>query len=538
MKRKWIGIPRNRRRRRLGAVCSMVMVGSLLLSGCQENPESSIVVNKDMDNLIEQAGNTEQGITNVAEVAENYDSYQVSLKDDSLHVSVNVDAKVDIPEVDSLSVFRVEQQKITQELADKMIQVFMGEESLYDGSAQHTRTRKEIEADIRRVQDAMKEADDDYKNEYQYEINHFQEEYENSPEDIIWEEYRSDGKLHSIDELNQKYPSHTYYSWQKELETDELLYVITHEGTDEQKELYIMNNAARGNAIRYIRKSAKEMDRYNGFISDISAGYLFATNLEAKEHLGNKAYPYSTWRAEDGIPENLDQQIGIDTKTPIAEDVSSAPTTISLEEACTIAEDFLEKVGITDFGYYTGGKYKEVSSFQQGRLAYNTYYILQYTRTVDNAMVTMDRVSKHEEGWTGDSYVKKDWPIECMEFRINDDGIVAFNYNAPLAITETVVDRAAVKSFDSVKDTFEKMVLIKYATTDEQMDDKTIDIDRVVLGYARVSEADSYDTGLLVPVWDFKGTIKRNYVNRDEEYGSILTINAIDGSVMDRSLGY
>lgn len=536
MKRKWIGITRNRKRRRLGTVCSVVMIGTLLLSGCQENPESSIVVNKDMDNLIEQAGNTEQGITNVAEVAKDYDSYQVSLKDDSLHVSVNVDAKVDIPEVDCLSVLRVEQQKITQELADKMIQVLMGEGPLYDGSAQHTRTRKEIESDIKRAQDAMKEADDDYRNEYQFEINRYQEEYENSPEDIIWEEFQSDGKLHTIDELNQKYPSHTYYSWQKELETDELLYVVTHGDEGGQKLLYIMNNAMRGNVIRYAKKSEKELDGVD-FLG-ISTVALGETNLEAKEHLGNHAYPYSTWRAEDGIPENLDQQIGIDTKTPIAEDVSSAPTTISLEEACAIAEDFLEKVGITDFGYYTGGKYKEVSSFQRGSLTYNTYYILQYMRTVDNAMVTFDRVSKHEEGWTGDSYVKKDWPIECMEFRINDDGIVAFNYNAPLAIKETVVDQAAVKSFDSVKDTFEKMVLIKYATTDEQMDDKKIDIDRVVLGYARVSEADSYDTGLLVPVWDFKGTIKRNYVGRAEEYGSVLTINAIDGSVMDRELGY
>lgn len=38
---------------------------------------------------------------------------------------------------------------------------------------------------------------------------------------------------------------------------------------------------------------------------------------------------------------------------------------------------------------------------------------------------------------------------------------------------------------------------------EENVNTRSIKVDRVVLGYARVSEANSYDTGLLVPVWDF-----------------------------------
>lgn len=73
---------------------------------------------------------------------------------------------------------------------------------------------------------------------------------------------------------------------------------------------------------------------------------------------------------------------------------------------------------------------------------------------------------------------------------------------------------------------------------DEPMKTK-ITVDQVVLGYTRISEKDSFHTGLLVPVWDFIGTVE---VTDGKETGiekkSILTINAIDGSVINRTLGY
>jgi hypothetical protein len=82
-----------------------------------------------------------------------------------------------------------------------------------------------------------------------------------------------------------------------------------------------------------------------------------------------------------------------------------------------------------------------------------------------------------------------------------------------------------------------------------------IRIDRVVLGYARVklSGGSGY---ALVPAWDFFGSdVYRqkyndgtandtNIIYSLEQDGaasyckSYLTINAIDGSVIDRSLGY
>ena len=59
----------------------------------------------------------------------------------------------------------------------------------------------------------------------------------------------------------------------------------------------------------------------------------------------------------------------------------------------------------------------------------------------------------------------------------------------------------------------------------------------------RISEANDFQSGLLVPVWDIIGTKKYKYNTKsNDENGeneeSLMTINAIDGTVIDKQLGY
>ena len=112
-----------------------------------------------------------------------------------------------------------------------------------------------------------------------------------------------------------------------------------------------------------------------------------------------------------------------------------------------------------------------------------------------------------------------------------------------MEIVETVVEQASMKSFEEIKDIFEQMVVVTNALGSDEEDKVTIDIDREVLRYTRISERDSFDTGLLVPVWDFMG--KNLSEKPDAIFGvissedtCIMTINAIDGTVIDRELGY
>ncbi|MBR6861504.1 MAG: hypothetical protein IKM73_09300, partial [Acidaminococcaceae bacterium] len=59
------------------------------------------------------------------------------------------------------------------------------------------------------------------------------------------------------------------------------------------------------------------------------------------------------------------------------------------------------------------------------------------------------------------------------------------------------------------------------------------------LGYLRVMRPDQPDMLTLIPVWDFYGTVTFNgSFIQNWACHSWLTINAIDGTVIDRQYGY
>ena len=74
----------------------------------------------------------------------------------------------------------------------------------------------------------------------------------------------------------------------------------------------------------------------------------------------------------------------------------------------------------------------------------------------------------------------------------------------------------------------------------------TLDVQEVRLGLMRIKAENNNDVGLLVPVWDFMGRVTKTETDTGEDIffvqnengGVILTINAIDGSIIDRELGY
>lgn len=498
-----------------------------MLAGCQKNPDSSIVVNKDMDKLIDQANETGKGMENITD---DYETYQTQISDTSLMVTVNVDASVDIPQVDKMSVFRVQQAPVTQEMLDKVIEVLIGNETLYNGGiVLEPRTKADIEKEIMEWKSYLEnlnpeEEDEQLRKEYQSTISRLQEEYENAPSEIVWEGNESDGKLHKAEEMNSRYSGNSFYEWEYSLNPNgEIFYGVTDGKKEYYTSLTVQNNEDYGNYIRY-RKSKHGYE----FTSSAIAG---TDGLESGSGL--------IWEAGTEW-ENPAVDIGDGTNFV---EYADEGTTISEEDAIDLSEDFLKKTGLSDaFKYDAGGLYNECLDIRKGegadKIGYRKEWILRYSRNIGGVFVTFDNTGKHEEGWEGKDYVKRFWPIECIEFRITDEGIVGFDYAAPLTIVETVVENSNMKSFDEVKNIFEKMVTIVNAEDSiaEGSQGTEIQVDRVVLGYVRVSEADSYDTGLLVPVWDFMGEIKDSYGIHNK--GSILAINAIDGSVIDRTLGY
>lgn len=515
-------------------VSSAILCAALLasFSSCRESPESSLVVHKDLDKLIEEATTPDTDKVEIGDLVEKYDSYVTTIENESLGVTVNVDAKVDIPVTDHLSVFRVEQKKFTQELVDKVRAQLLGDTALYDGCVLMQKTKSYYERNIATLKEGivLDDANPLYSEEdkaslrerRQKEIDKYQEEYETAPDEIIVTDIPSDAQLHKVEEKYREAPDDPFYSWLYDFnEKGDVLNAVSDGKDGTYSSLYVQNCEDKSNKLRF-RKNKIYYETFGGVM-------VQSTDLTPLEDL------------EDTYPENFLSGGMVWFNVPELTLIPGESAELSLEDAVAVGDEFLKKIGIEGFEYYEGGLFSEYL-YLFGDYEYMNYYrpcyILRYYRNIDNAFLTQASGTKRNMGdpEKGD-YNKLDWPGECIEFRINDNGIVGFDYNAPLNIIETVVDNSALKSFEDIRETFEKMMPVTKASED---DTRIFKIDRVRLSYSRISEADSFDTGLIVPVWDFWGSF--DYAHKGQQYysgsGSLLSINAIDGTIIDPNLGY
>lgn len=509
-------------------------LASLLLTGCQKSPASSVVSNKDFDTMIEQAEHTADQTTEVAELAE-YDTYKTTIKDDTMHVSVNVDATVDIPSTDKLSVYRVEQQTVSQELLDKVRTTLAGDVVFYDGSALAITSKKQIESDINSYKNKIEmiqqssayseESKQIYTEEYQASIDELQEKYESAPDEVSLSDYPSDNLLHSVSSLYASDSTNSYYAWQNDLNPDgEIYYGISDAKDGNYRFLYAQNNENYGNYLHY---------RTN------KIGYPRATSVIGTSGFNGHFLDYSNAVWEYGTEPNSD--FIADNNLEIKEDTQESAD-LSEEDARKKADDFLQAIGLTDYSYYIGGLYCELPDIEEDVsdvYRYKKEYIFGYRRNINGVFACNEGEGKLTDGYQGSTYVKKMWDGEGVTVIVNDNGVVGFDLCTPLTITETVVEQATLKNFDEIRNIFEQMIVTINASTDETSGVK-IDINKVVLRYTRISEPNSFDTGLLVPVWEFVGSIEGPVGDRyySEEDTVVMSINAIDGSVINQELGY
>ncbi|MBQ9934767.1 MAG: hypothetical protein IJO70_02875 [Lachnospiraceae bacterium] len=515
----------------------------LSLSGCADNPDDSIIQNKDFDNLIEEAENTEESV-NMEEMSQdvetNYNTYETTITDDNLHVTVNVNAQVDIPATEQLSVYRVKEQMVTQEMLDKVRMTLIPDISLYDKVLLEQKTKSELENDIKNdkynieyleaelekenLDDVIRQEREQILADYKEDMANAQASYDSAPEEHIFEGYESDYLIKNASDKSAEYPGSIYGNYYLNLESDIQVYSAISDGEDGNYiELYAQNSEY-GNTIRY----RKSIYGYSQGISLVLVGI----------HSGMRD---NMWLKGSDIPENAHMSEGK------LDEYGYDTVTISEEDGKHQADKLLQDMGISDFSCVEGDIYceligKEFLWADETGEHYSPHYcrelyVFKYVRTMDNTFIDNGTDMKHSEGWEGNDYRKSSWGNEEILIYVNDDGIVGFDYNYPTEIVDTVVAKTQMKSFEDIQSIFEEMVAIKHAT---EWGYNTIHIDRVELRYYRISEADNFETGLLVPVWDFIGTKTFEGNSNDViiDNDSVLKINAIDGTVIDEELGY
>ncbi len=173
-------------------------------------------------------------------------------------------------------------------------------------------------------------------------------------------------------------------------------------------------------------------------------------------------------------------------------------------------------------------------------------YMFVFSRTIDGISYTYAL----SEG-TGQEQVSEIWPQEYAMICIDDSGIIQFDWKAPTQIGKTVNKNVTLKSFDEIMAVFKQQVNNHYVYRDDpQIVARQIHIDEITLGMMKIKMANNSGY-MFVPVWDFFGYSINTYTDDTQlildenkqktidEFGkSYLTINAMDGSVIDRGLGY
>lgn len=150
------------------------------------------------------------------------------------------------------------------------------------------------------------------------------------------------------------------------------------------------------------------------------------------------------------------------------------------------------------------------------------------------------------------------WYLENILLDVGKDGVLRFAWTAPS--TQPMVQQAQstllpFEEIASIADTMLPEVIVgpketpltkldQYNGFDTRMD---VDITKVSLSLMRIRDK-GFLQGTIVPVWDFWGTsdwydAEPNAYGYQEkgmnyEYQPMLTLNAVDGTVVDRQLGY
>ena len=168
-------------------------------------------------------------------------------------------------------------------------------------------------------------------------------------------------------------------------------------------------------------------------------------------------------------------------------------------------------------------------------------YVFNLIRTVQGFPVAstfgISQASVEEMGFG------KEWDYEYLTIAIDDAGIVNLRWNAPLVVTDTITENANLLPWAEIEATLLKMLSVKYAPL-EGITSYKIELSRARLSLQRVMERDNFTAGLLIPVWNFYGSAVASYASgaaydhAPNDGGPLLSINAIDGSIIDVKLGY
>lgn len=497
-------------------VFMILMAVVMLAAGCAKAPADDMTAQKNTEQIIslasaEAAALTQPESEEKGTLAERIGApEQLTWENRSVDgkLTVSIDAPVIVPEID-LPIIRVEAAEFTQETVDRIYEGLLGDMPMFE--VVYQRTKSEVEALLTYYRSVLEDASASTPSKVsaQEYVDLLEAELNGAPESIAPISANSTFKRIPVIE-NDKVVAH-YYGLDL-TNADRTCYFSVSNDYDNQAPIVSedvdKNGNVTGGSVLPVMKNA----------------HISYSNKRNRMHTG---YHDDTIRvARDAmLPEKV---AGILRLTPA--------------EAAAKADEILMRMGLIDtFSvadiYLVSDRYPE-----QGRLEPTAYdYRIVCTRRIDGIPCAY----LHGEHGSGSMKDGAFWSYESIEVNVSDSGVSYVVWGGPLHILETVDAAPQLLPYSTIMEIAQKILPLQYNAEVQDAFTKTVrvNIDRVTLSLQRIVDKGELGNGLLIPVWNFFGTrtIERTddfYSSGYFKFGSQLSINALDGSIIDPAQGY
>lgn len=482
--------------RTAAALMACLMLIVCFTTACQPTPETAPVVNKGDNHLEEMIASSaaspipavtvdpEQSNQEQEEVLRQAlmdrlnapETYEDSFTNDKGDVTVSFDdAQVEVPSVQSIPAVKVSTCAFSQETVNKIAAYFFKDAQLY--VKDDTMTKDELESLIVEVRGSLKGVSNGAYEGNQKYLEDLEKQYETAPEE------------------KEKVPTTTELTKNK---YGMGLRVMADIGKGEMAEFSVYNDDDR-NTLCFMITNGKYHSPFYG------------------KQQGDFAESMSTTR----------------------------------EQAQAMVEQCLRDIGLDDMRIdsvaveaYQSQQNNETGKEKNDQINQQCY-VFNVQRVVKG--VGVSRVTSSVQMDTDDPNVTQNEPVyseaapaECMEIVVDDTGIVYFSWSDPSEEEEILSESVTLMPFNEIVQKAKDNMFFKNYTA--YGSECHIHITSIELGMMRVMKKDAPGEYMMIPVWDFIGN--HEHIMDGESHWlpfgdqSYVTINAIDGSSINRDGGY
>ena len=471
-----------------------------VLTACQATPEESVVVQKDTEAMLAMAGETQEEQQQKESLKDKTDvpnRVQETITELDGKLIIYVDTEVTVPEVDKVPIFTVEAAEFTQQNVDGLMKVLFKDNTAYEIERGRA-TKADIESYIVELERINLNYQDnpDETADIEERIAKAKENYAAAPEESEDIKEESDGQLRLIKTVLT--PGNDVYEYMG-------LEVQTDEDEDQAKSLKVTNKG-------YLESDLAHPVNFSA--------YIHYWDLSIHTFWDNASVPINAEEVDDELLEKL-------RLTP--------------DEAREMVESALAEGGIDYMKCYRMFVVDDAFTGNcDGKIApaENYGYRMYYTREVQGIPCTYILGGISDENAVYDF----PWDYEILTVTVSEKGITSMEWMSLMEVTGTSIENAALLDFDEILKRFEAQVVIENSYISPDNEDTSIEIDRIALEYQRMMIKDGgRGTALLSPVWNFYGVKTNKYsqyniIDTDNDY--VLSVNAVDGSIFDPTVGY